>query len=308
MATVVLAILPVFALIFLGTGLRRWRLLSDAFWEPAVRLTYFVLFPALLATTLASADLEGLDVGRMAAALVTAVVVMTIALLAARRALGFDGPVFTSVFQGSVRLNTYVGLSVALSVYGVDGLAAAAVAVAVVVPLVNLLSVAALARFAANGAPSWRQVPGQIARNPLIAACALGIVLNLTGLGLPPVIGPLLEILGRAALPLGLLAVGANLDFAAALAGGRAVATAVGLKLVVLPLITVAACWVWQVEAMAAFVAVLFNGTPAAPSSYILARQLGGDARLMAGIITVQTALAVVTLPLLLTVLTGGPP
>ena len=49
--------------------------------------------------------------------------------------------------------------------------------------------------------------------------------------------------------------------------------------------------------------AVLFNGSPTSAASYILVRQLGGDAPLMAGIITVQTALAMVTLPLVLTLL-----
>jgi predicted permease len=47
----------------------------------------------------------------------------------------------------------------------------------------------------------------------------------------------------------------------------------------------------------------VFNGSPTSAASYILARQLGGDAPLMAGIITVQTALAMITLPVLLTIL-----
>ena len=50
----------------------------------------------------------------------------------------------------------------------------------------------------------------------------------------------------------------------------------------------------------AAFVAVLFNGLPTATSAYILARQLGGDATLMASLITAQTLLAMLTLPLVL--------
>ena len=137
----------------------------------------------------------------------------------------------------------------------------------------------------------------------MIAACLIGIALNVSGIGLPPVIGPFLEILARGALPLALLAVGAGLDLGAARAGGRSLAAAVGLKLLVLPGITAAGCWALGVSPVAAFVAVLFNGSPASPASYVLARQLGGDAPLMAGIITVQTACAMVTLPLMLTFL-----
>ncbi|MHA1600214.1 MAG: AEC family transporter [Alphaproteobacteria bacterium] len=301
MLPIVLAIAPVFLLILLGYGIRARRLLADEFWEPAERLIYFILFPALLISTLASAKLGDLDIGPMAAALVAAIVVLTTILLLLRPLLGWPGPAFTSVFQGIVRQNTYIGLAVAMAVFGEEGLAAAAVAVAVIVPLVNLMSVTVLERYGAGGRSSWLGAVRQVARNPLIIACAIGIALNVSGIGLPPVIGPFLDIVGRAALPLGLIAVGAGLDLAAARIAGPPVALAVGLRLIGLPALTVLACQVLDVGPVAAFVAVLFNSTPASPSSYVLARLLGGDARLMAGIITVQTAISMITLPLVLT-------
>jgi len=298
---ILLSIAPVFLLIFLGYAIRALGLLADGFWEPAERLIYFVLFPALLIATLASAELSNLDIAPMAGALVAAIAVLVAVLLLLRPLLRLPGPTFTSVFQGVVRQNTYIGLAVAAAVFGHRGLAAAAVAVAVIVPLVNLLSVTVLERYGGNGNPSWLGAVRQVARNPLIIACAIGIVLNVTGIGLPPIIGPFLKILGAAALPLGLMAVGAGLDLAAARAAGPPVAIAVGLRLIALPAITALACQALDVSPVTTFVAVLFNGTPASPSSYILARLLGGDARLMAGIVTVQTALSMVTLPLVVT-------
>ena len=301
MLPIVLAIAPVFLLIFLGYAIRARHLLADGFWEPAERLIYVVLFPALLVATLASAELADLDIAPMAGALVAAIAALVAILLLLRPLLSLSGPAYTSVFQGVVRQNTYIGLAVAFAVFAEQGLAAAAVAVAVIVPLVNLLSVTVLARFGTGGQASWQGAARQVARNPLIIACAVGILLNVTGIGLPPVVGPLLEILGRAALPLGLMAVGAGLDLTAARTAGPPVAVAVGLRLIALPAVTVLACQLLDVGPVAAFVAILFNATPASPSSYILARLLGGDARLMAGIVTVQTALSLVTLPLVLT-------
>lgn len=301
MLPIVLATVPIFLVIFLGAGLKTWRLLPEGFWAPAERLVYTVLLPALLISTLASADLRGLDVGAMAGVIAAALLIMTGILLGLRPALAKSGPAFASLFQGATRMNTYIGLSVAFAVHDTSGLAAAAVAVAVIVPLGNLLGVAMLARFGSGGSPSFAAAAGLILRNPLIAACLIGIVMNVSGIGLPPVVGPLLDILARGALPLALLAVGAGLDLRAARAGGRALAAATGLKLLVLPGITAAGCWLLGVSPIAAFVAVLFNGSPTSAASYILARQLGGDAPLMAGIITVQTALAMVTLPLVLT-------
>jgi malonate transporter and related proteins len=299
---IVLAIAPVFLLIFTGYAVRARHLLADGFWEPAERLIYFVLFPALLVATLADAEFADLDIAPMAGALVVAIGTMVAVLLMLRPLLGVSGPAYTSIFQGVVRQNTYIGLAVAFAVYAEQGLAAAAVAMAVIVPLVNLLSVTVLSRFGSGGQTSWLGAARQVARNPLIIACAIGILLNVTGIGLPPVVGPLLQILGRAALPLGLMAVGAGLDLSAARTAGPPVAVAVGLRLIVLPTLTALACHVLDVGPVAAFVAILFNATPASPSSYILARLLGGDARLMAGIVTVQTALSLITLPLMLAI------
>jgi len=199
-----------------------------------------------------------------------------------------------------VRQNTYIGLALAGGLFGAAGLAAAGLAVAAVIPVINLLSILALAHYGSAAQPTLAGTLGLLARNPLIMACALGIVLNATGIGLPPIAGDLLKILSAAALPLGLLAVGAGLEFTAARSSLRPVALATGLRLIVPPAMTVLACKLVGVAGVSAAVAALFNGTPSAPNAYILARLLGGDSRLMAGILTVETALAMVTLPLIL--------
>ncbi len=304
MLDVVLAILPVFALIFLGTGLKAAGFLPPAFWEGAERLTYFLLFPALLLTTLAKAEFGDLEVLPMAAAIAAAVLLMAASLLAAKPWLTMGGAAFTSLFQGSIRFNTYIGLAAASGVLGAAGLAGAAVAVALLVPLGNLLSVAALAWLAAESRPRLAEILRQLALNPLILASLLGIAINLGGFALPPVVDPILTVLGRGALPLGLLAVGAGLDFAAARRGGRTLAMACLLKLAVLPALTALGCWIIGATGAAAAVAVLFNGLPTAPSAYILARRMGGEAKLMASIITAQVALSALTLPIVLILMT----
>lgn len=303
MGAVIAVILPVFLLIFLGAFLRQRVFDQAAFWETTERLTYYLLFPALLISTLSEVHFEGLDVGPMAAAIVAALIVMVFVLLALRRPLGIGGPAFCSLAQGALRQNSYIGLAVSFGLFGTSGLAAAAVAIISIVPLVNVLSVSVHAFHAASVKPSLRGLAAMLARNPLIIACLVGLAAQLTGLGLPPIAAPMLEILGRAALPLGLLCVGAALNLQAIRTAGRVVGLASVLKLVVMPTLTALGCWTLGVGGVAAAVAVLFNGLPTATNSYILARQLGGDARLMAGIITLQTALAMVTLPIVLALL-----
>ena len=307
MLAVALATLPIFALIFLGAALRRSGMLGEGFWRGAERLVYFVLFPPLLFTTLATADFAALAAGELALAMVAGAAALMLALSLLRPVLAMDGPAFTSLAQGALRQNTYIGFSAAFALFGSEGLAAAAIWVAAVTPIVNVYCIAVLTRHG-SGAPSGSgpglgAVTRAILKNPIILASAAGAAVNLAGLALPPILDEILGILARGALPLGLLAVGAGLDFVAVRRGGRALPLAVVLKLAVLPLLVLAALRFLDVSGLGATVALLIAGLPTAPSSYILARQLGGDARLLAGIIAVQTALSMITLPLILTLL-----
>ena len=305
-ATVILTTVPVFLLIFLGTALRRGHLLREAFWAGADRLIFYVLFPSLLITTLAEADFGSLDLPGMGIAIAVPIVAMTAALLVLKGAARLTGPAFTSFVQGAIRQNTYIGLAVAGSLFGTTGVAAAAVAIGAIVPLANLICVVLLARYGKGARPGLAGLAKTVAGNPLILACVLGALLNASGIGLPPVLGPLLKILGAGALPLGLLAVGAGLTLSALERGNRLpLAATVILKLSVMPAATALACQLLDLTGTAAAIAILFNGLPTAPTSYILARQLGGDGVLMAGIITAQTACAMLSLPILLNLLPG---
>ena len=117
---------------------------------------------------------------------------------------------------------------------------------------------------------------------------------------MPPLIGPLLEILGRASLPVGLLAVGAGLDLHALRRAGSGVIAASVLKLIALPLVTLAIARLLEIEATSATIAIIMTAVPVSASAYVMARQMGGDAKLMAGSITATTLAAAVTMPMVL--------
>jgi predicted permease len=300
MTAVLAAMVPIFAIIVVGFLMRRYGPYGDGFWLPAERLNYFVLFPALLVVNLARIELEEIQIWPMALAMVGAVLAVAAAAYGVRRVLPIDGPGFAALFQGAIRVNGYVAIAGAAGLYDSAGLTLVSIGIAVVIPLVNILSVLVLSAHGLRGGLRGRVFVAQVARNPIILACVIGILLNLTGLSLPSVLAQFLDLLGRAALPLGLMSVGAGLDLTAARSSIRALAAASALKLVLLPMITALLCMALGVHGATAAVAVLFNGCPASASSYILTRQLGGDHRLMAGIITVETLVAMVTLPLLM--------
>lgn len=171
---------------------------------------------------------------------------------------------------------------------------------AAIVPTVNILCVLVFARFGSLGRPTPLGLLRHLALNPLVLACLVGIGMKSSGIGLPPGLEPALRALGQASLPLGLLCVGAALDFGTARRWVRPVLAASAAKFVAMPLATLAACWALGLHGPAAATALMFQALPTASSSYIMARQLGGDAPLMAGITAVQTVLAALTMPLVL--------
>jgi len=306
MSSVLSALLPVFLIIALGTVLRLTLLPERASWDAFERLTFYVLFPALLFVSTATADLREQPVTSVGSALFGAIIVMTVALLALRlplqRALSMDGPAFTSLFQGAARWNTYVALAIAGGLFGPVGLALVSVAIVAMVPVLNLICVLVLARYASDKTPDARTTAGIILRNPLIWSVLAGIAFNIAGIPLPRVGVEFLEILGRAALSLGLLAVGAGLELDKLWRPRASVIVAVILKLAVMPAIAIALALWFGLEGQALAVVAIASSVPSAPGAYILARQMGGDAPLYAHILSMQTVVALVTIPLTLAI------
>lgn len=294
------AIAPVFAIILLGYALKRVGFPGDEFWPAAERATYFLFFPALLFGNLARGDFGNMAAAPVAAVLATVVLAVAGILLALRTRLPFDGPGFTSVFQGSIRPNTYVGLAGASALYGPRGLTLAALAIVVLIPLVNLLCVPTVSRYGSRGRKGPLDSVLEVARNPLILGCAAGFASNALSLPFPRFLFDMVDILARPALPLALLAVGAGLRFGNMAGHAKGIVAASAAKLAVIPLLVLAGLHLCGVSGEPAAIAMLFAALPTSASSYILARQLGGDEALMASIITFHTISATVTLPLLL--------
>ena len=302
MGAVLLALLPVVLLIALGIALKQRKFLADAFWPQAERLGYFVLLPALFFHGLATATLDQLPVWELVTTLIASTLLVAGLVVAARPLLGVDGPAFTSVFQGSVRFNNYVGVTLAAGLFGAKGIALAAICNAAIVPTVNVLCVLVFARHG-TAKLNARGIARQLATNPLVLACLGGIALQVLGLHVPPGLEPALKALGAASLPIGLLCVGAALDFSSARQWVGPVVSSSAVKFLLMPVATLLLAIPFGLTGPALTTALLFQVLPTASSAYIMARQLGGDAPLMAGITATQTVVAAAVIPLVLTVL-----
>jgi predicted permease len=294
------ALAPVMVLIALGQVLARTRFIGEAGWAAIERLLYFVCFPALLFVELARADFSGQPLPAFGGALLLTQLLMAGLAAGLRRPLAVRGPSYTSVVQCVVRWNSYVALATAPALFGPAAGPLAAMAVAIMVPVANLVSVAALARHGSGRAPGVLPTLRALAGNPLIVACLAGILVNIGGPDLPAPMTEPLTMLGRATLALGLLAAGAALRPSAMLTRPLLVGLATAGKLIVKPLLALGIGIAAGLDADALGVAVLSCAVPTSTTSYILARLLGGDAELMTSLVTTTTILAIVTMPLVL--------
>jgi malonate transporter and related proteins len=308
MNPVVEALFPLFALILLGYILRSTMLRDLHFWSGVNKLSYYVLLPALLVQQLAGATFNARLLTTLWGVVISAMLVVTVVVWLTRRWTTASNGAFTSVLQGAIRPNTYLALALAATLFGQAGVAYTAVTLAATVPLVNLLSVTALVYYrgddAAHAPRRGREELGLVVRsvvqNPLIAACLAGLGLNLSGLGALADFSHLLSALAQASLPMGLLTVGAGLDLATLRTALRPLVSATFIKLILSPAIALFFCRLFDLNSLLTGVCAIFMALPCAAASYVLAERMGGDFRLMAGILTVETVASGITLPLLL--------
>ena len=297
-------LLTVFLVISIGATLRGTGAIVQEDWRGFERITYFVLFPAMLMTTMATADLASTPFLAVGATLVLSLLTIAITMLLLRpllvRWLGMDGASFSSVFQGSIRWNSFVAFAMASSIYGKQGAALCAVAIAAMIPLLNVLAVGVIARYAAASRPTPIAFLKTLIKNPFIWSCLIGLAFRPFMAFVPSFIVAPLSMIGQISLAAGLLAAGGGLKLTALRRPTWSHLLPSLAKLVAMPLIASLFASLFSISGTPLAVTLLCMAVPTASASYILAKQLGGNAVLMAEILTLQTLAAMVSMPVIL--------
>jgi malonate transporter len=294
MTALFVALAPVFLAILTGWGARLSKVVPEASWAGVNRLAYMILAPVFMFTEIVRADLSFEDVS-FAVAGVAAFVAMGV--------LGFallpiaKGPVFASAHQGVIRWNTFVILAAAAAAFGPEGSALVALLMGPGIPVVNVMTVTVHSRWGEGQNPSWRGVGRSLLTNPLLIACVLGLAVNLSGIVLPQEVMDVLFIIGRGALGVTLMCVGAGLDLKAISARPGLMAAGVAMKLLVAPLVFIGIGLAMGLSGVHLAVLAICGAAPSPPAAYILTREMGGDPRFMAGHITATTLLSAIAIP-----------
>ncbi|MET0012983.1 MAG: AEC family transporter [Sedimenticola sp.] len=303
MLSIINALIPVILVILLGLLLKRSPVIGENQWRGIENLCYYVLFPALLIKTLATAQIGSTEVLSFAGMVLFAIFAMSGIMLAAyplmKGQFGISPATFTSLLQGATRWHGFIALSIVGFLLGEEAIAYMAIIMATIIPPLNIINVAVLASLVGGG-NGLGDVVKKLFRNPFIIACLVGALLNLTGIGLSGPLYQVFDMVGSGALGLGLLVVGAGLEFRKVLEHRFLVAFGTCVRLLGMPLLMFTGAWLFGIEGLPLTVAVIAAAVPTASTSYVLARQMGGDAPLMANLITVQVIVSVITLPLMI--------
>ena len=288
-------VFSVLLVMILGKVISLTILKEESFWQSLSRLCYWVLFPAMLFKTIATSDFSDMAVDKTVIALLTGLFGVTVLIWIAGRQFRLNNADLSSLLQGAFRHNGFMALSIIAGLYGAKAVELGTLCLATLVPVSNVMSVAILIYLNKRheGMDLRRLLLKELIRNPLIISIAAGLAAKYMPADLPVFILDTTELLGRGALPALLLAIGAGVHLSAFRSAWRALLLSALAKAVIFPGLMVGSAMVMGLDGLSLIIIMIVGVMPTAVSSYPLARELGGNAELMAEILSLQTVLSV---------------
>ena len=310
MSAVVNVALPVFAIILAGWAAGRIGLLGRASSEALNRFVYWFAVPPLLFLAMARTPID--EIARPDFIAVFLIGAFSVAILAA-----LIGTVVHRASPAEATMqglnagfsNTgYMGIPLFAAAFGDPGLAAASLATVLISSLVIGSAVIVLELAARSDGHLMARVGGALlapVSNPLVLGPVLGIVWSLYDLPLPEPLFRLFDLLGAAASPCALFAIGLFLAGQKIGANLAEIGWVTILKLIWQPLITWALiAWVFPMDPFWAMSAILLAALPTGALTFVIAQRYGTYADQTSGIILVSTVLSTISLTLLLAIYT----
>lgn len=299
MAMVIDTLFPVFALIALGSALRRWNFITEGFLNVSDRLVYFIFFPAMLFWKIGSTPTSRLGDARFYLAVILAVLIVYTLSTGFILAAGVKARQAGSFSQSCYRFNTYVGMAVMMSVFGEDGVRRFGVLIALVIPIINVLAIGTLTWFGGGPATMRRRVEQTLKAlvvNPLILGCVGGAVYGQTINRFPLFLDNAFRLASYVTLPLALLSIGGVLTLKGLRDHGWLSLVACGFKLVALPATGWCLMNAFGVSGEPLRMGILFLSLPTSTALYVLSSQLNSDTELASAAIALSTLLSVLSL------------
>ncbi len=299
MTLVFSSLFPVFSLLLLGCLLKQMKFTNDLFLKLSDRLVYFIFFPALLFWKIGSAETGDFINWDLCLAVVMSIAIIYIISALALKLFNISDYKAGSFSQSCYRFNTYIGMAIVFYAYGEAGVQHFGILIGIAIPFINVLAVSTLIWYSGKTTASGSRLSiffKEILTNPLVLACAAGLLYARTLGSFPVYIENTLRLMSAVALPLALISIGGALTLKS-LKGNLAIASIASIiKLVFLPLVGFGILTVLQVSGLPLKVGIIFLTLPTSASIYVLSSQLNSDTELASAAIVLSTILSFVSL------------
>lgn len=308
MMNVLNGVLPVFAIIGLGTGLKRLQVIDDAFLVVADRLIYFIFFPTLLFWKIGKPSPEDSVEWAFIAAILLSVFALFLASLVFVKMSRMPRFAVGSFCQGCYRFSTYIGMATVMAAVGEDGVRRFAVLIGFVIPFINVLAVSTLIWFSDKEYSRGRKtalLAKTMVSNPLILACLMGLIYAKLNTPFPAFVENTLALMSTMSLPLALISIGGSLRLTSFAGHLRYSLIAALFKLILLPVVGYLILNLLEVAPGAVIVGMIYCALPTSPNNYILSSQLNSDVDLAAASIVLSTLLSILSLSTVLALFVG---
>jgi hypothetical protein len=301
---------PLFLLVLIGYALSNWAGWPKTASDALTRFVFSVAVPTLLFRMMA--DFSRLPTPRPTLLLAffgSCFIVFVLGRLVAHFAFRLD-PVAQSVFAlgGIFSNNVLLGVPIAKVTLGDDSIPSVSL-VLVFNALILWTLVTVSVEWARHRAPTWsalgRTAKG-VATNPIVASILAGTAFGFAGLALPVMVDQTLGLVGQAAVPLSLIALGMGLAEYGVREGWRQSAAICAFKLAVQPLVVFLLARALGLPSLETRVVVLLASLPVGANVYLMSRQFDALGGPIASSLVLSTALAAVTTPIMLALTAGG--
>lgn len=309
MYNVFLSVMPIFVIIVMGNLIRKVWITSNEFWRNLEKLCYFLLFPSVMINYISQANLEAVNVVQLVMALVVTTCIISFILFYYKEKYQCNDRLFTSIFQGATRYNSYIFIGTGDALYGSEGLEIVAIVSAYMIIFTNITSILIFNYYIkdenefSKKTSKINSVLYKFATNPLIISSLIGFICNYSGIEFNIGIRKLLGSFSDSALAMCILCLGAELRVHIQQEDIKHIMVSCGIKLIIMPIVAAFVFYLFELKGLTRAIGLLYSSLPCASTSFVLSRQLGGDTESMTSIITLSTIFSIFSISLVMFIL-----
>mgnify|MGYP000856965198 CR=1 FL=1 len=291
-------IAPIFLIIIFGSIIQKSGFLKSQFVSEMNRFVFLFPLPLLIFTGIVRSNIKDVSLTYVFSVILPTLAIAIFSLLVgvvAGLKKGTLGSFVQTTFHGNV---TYIGLAVLFYMLGDEGLKRGSILIGFLILVNNALSIVILSCTAHSHKNAARALLS-IIKTPVIVATFAGIIALYCKIPIPNIIFKSMTILGNIALPMALLIIGASISVDTLKKSFLLSLIVASIKLIVLPGSALLYCKYFQITPLKDILpSIILLATPTALTSYILAKEVGGDQELASGAVTLSTLISPFTFAL----------